>query len=191
MKLLTVILMTVCSWLLCVASSEAQAILSPPFGLEWGSSPDKLYDWAERQQLDVTIHLPGKQLNERHIRIAPQQGTLPGHDASSLEARFYQGKLYEVTLSYADPTLSFNQAKIKFNEAKRALTAHYGQFKLSSKDRKVSRDQFITNAFSYHIEPVSGLFLMISYTEITDAKRNSSKATFSLVYHNDNVVVRR
>lgn len=190
MKQLAFIL-TLCSWLLSAASSHAQAILSPPFGLEWGSSPDPLFDWAERQQLDVTIHLPGKKIHERHIIIKNASGPLPGHDASSLEARFNQGKLYEVTLNYADPKLSFNQSKIKFTEAKRALTALYGPFKLSSKDRKTSRDQFTTDAFSYHIEPVSGLFLMISYTEVRDSLRNTSKATFSLIYHNDNVVQRK
>ena len=184
-------IITLCSWLLCVASSQAQAILAPPFGLEWGSSPDKLFDWADRQKLDVTIHLPGKQINERHIIIKKSGGNLPGHDASSLEARFNQGKLYEVTLNYADPKLNFNQSKIKFTEAKRALTANYGPFKLSSKDRKTSRDKFVTDAFSYHIEPVSGLFLMISYTEVRDSLRNTSKATFSLIYHNDNVVRRK
>lgn len=191
MKPFAFIFTFVCSWLLCVVSTQAQAILSPPFGLEWGSSPDPLFDWAERQKLDVTIHLPGKKIHERHVIIKDAAGNLPGHDASSLEARFNQGKLYEVTLHYADPKLDFTRTKIKFTEAKRALTALYGPFKLSSKDRNTDSAQFATDAFSYHIEPVSGLFLMISYTEIRDSLRNTSKATFSLIYHNDNVVKRK
>ena len=188
MKLFLAILsITFC--LLTVASS--QALLSPPFGLKWGDTPEKLFDWAERQELDVTLSLPGRQLDERHVTIKNSQGNLPSHDASSLEARFNDGRLYEVVLNYADPKMSFDLAKLKFNEAKRALTHQHGQLKLSSKKRDTTRDNFTTDSTSYHIEPVSGLFLMLSYTEVRDSLRKTRRATFSIIYHNDNVIPKK
>jgi hypothetical protein len=189
MRTLLVIL-SISLWFLGVTSSHAQALLSPPFGLKWGDSPQKLFDWAENQKLDVTLSLPGHQRDERHVIIKNSKGNLPSHEASSLEARFNKGKLYEVTLNYADPKWSISTAKMKWNEARRALTSQHGQFKLSNKKRDTSRDKFVTDSISYHIEPVSGLFLMMSYTEVRDSLRNSSKARFSLIYHNDNVIQR-
>ncbi|MGJ8673121.1 hypothetical protein [Rubritalea sp.] len=177
-------------WLIACALSQAQALLSPPFGLKWGDSPQKLFDWAENQKLDVTLSLPGHQRDERHVIIKNSTGNLPSHEASSLEARFNKGKLYEVTLNFADPKWSLSTAKMKWNEARSTLTSQHGPFKLSGKKRDTSKDKFVTDAVSYHIEPVSGLFLMMSYTETRDSLRNTSKARFSLIYHNDNVVER-
>jgi hypothetical protein len=190
MTKLTLIL-SLCCWLFSIASSEAQALLSPPFGLKWGDTPEKLFSWAERQSLDVTLSLPGHQRDERHVIIKKASGNMPSHDARSLEARFNKGKLYEVVLNYDDPTIGFSQMKLKFNEARRTLTANHGQFKLSGKNRTTSKDKFTTDAISYHIEPVSGLFLMLSYTEVRDGLRNTRKATFSITYHNDNVVPKK
>lgn len=185
------IIFGLCMWLITVASSHAQAILSPPFGLKWGDTPEKLFDWAERQKLDVSISLPGHEKNERHVIIKNSKGNLPDHDASSLEARFNTGKLYEVVLNYADPKLDFNQTKIKFYEAKRLLSRRHGEFKLSGKNRAASKDKFVTETLSYHVEPVSGLFLMLSYTEVRDSIRNTRDATFSIIYHNDNVIPKK
>jgi hypothetical protein len=190
MRSLLAILCITC-WLLSMASSHAQALLSPPFGLKWGDTPEKLFDWAERQKLDVTLSLPGHQRDERHVTIKNSKGNLPSHDASSLEARFNKGRLYEVVLNYADPKMSFDLAKLKFNEAKRALTHQHGQLKLSSKKRDTTRDNFTTDATSYHVEPVSGLFLMLSYTEVRDSLRKTRRATFSIIYHNDNVIPKK
>lgn len=184
------LLLSLCFWIIACSISQAQALLSPPFGLKWGDTPEKLFDWAERQKLDVSISLPGHQKKERHIVIKNAKGGLPSHDASSLEARFNDGKLYEVVLNYADPKLDFNQTKIKFYEAKRSLTKHHGDFKLSGKNRSASKDKFVTETLSYHVEPVSGLFLMLSYTEVRDSMRSSRKATFSIIYHNGNIVPR-
>jgi hypothetical protein len=175
-------------WLLSMLASNAQALLSPPFGLKWGDSPQTLFDWAERQKLDVTLSLPGHQVDERHVVITNSKGMLPKHEASSLEARFNKGKLYEVTINYADPNWSLSTTKLKWNEARRSLTSQHGPFKLSNKKRNTSKDKFLTDSISYHIEPVSGLFLMMSFTEVRDTLRNSSKARFSLIYHNDNVL---
>jgi hypothetical protein len=184
-------ILSITFWLFSVASSHAQSLLAPPFGLKWGDTPEKLFDWAERQKLDVTLSLPGHQRDERHVTIKNSKGNLPSHDASSLEARFNKGRLYEVVVNYSDPKMSFDLAKLKFGEAKRALTTQYGQLKLSSKKRDTTRDNFTTDATSYHLEPVSGLFLMLSYTEVRDSLRNTRKATFSIIYHNDNVIPKK
>ena len=181
-------ILSILFWTLSITSASAQAVLPPPFGLKWGDSPQKLFDWAERQKLDVTINLPGQQKDQRHVVIKRSKGPLPDHEASSLEARFNKGKLYEVTLNYADPKWSLSTSKMKWNAARRALKASHGQFKLSAKKRDTSHDKFLTDSISYHIEPVSGLFLMITFTEVRDTLRNTRKAQFSLIYHNDNVV---
>ncbi|MFC4992818.1 hypothetical protein [Rubritalea tangerina] len=189
MKPLLLIASLAC-WLLTLAASQAQALLSPPFGLKWGDTPEKLFDWAERHKLDVTLSLPGHQIDERHVIISNSKGNLPSHQASSLEARFNKGKLYEVTLNFADPKMSFDLAELRFSEAKRALTAQHGQFKLTKKKRNTDKDNFTTDSISYHIEPVSGLFLMITKTEVRDGLRNQRRSTFSIIYHNDNVIQR-
>lgn len=169
------------------APAHAQALLSPPFGLKWGDSPAGILDWADQKKLDVTIHLPGREPDQRHIIIQNHQGTLPGHEATSLEARFAYGKLYEVTLHYADPSIPASIAKAKFFNALRTLSARHGTFKLSGKHRN-SDNNFITQSVSYHVEPVSGLFLMITHTEIRDSLRESDISRFSLIYRNDNIV---
>lgn len=182
-----ILLILVSMLFLSSTGAHAQALLSPPFGLKWGDNPSKLLEWADQHQLDITINLPGKQPDKRHIIIKGQNSTLPGHQASSVEARFNKGMLYEMTLHYADPTLSAVQAKAKFLNAKKALTARHGPFKLSA-NRNHNEDGFLTQSVSYHVEPVSGLFLMITYTEVTDSYRKSSKSKFSLIYRNDNLI---
>lgn len=165
----------------------AQSLLAPPFGLKWGDSPSGILDWADQKKLDVTINLPGKEPDQRHIIIKNQNGSLPGHEATALEARFAFGKLYEVTLHYADPALQASIAKAKFFNALRTLSARHGTFKLSGKHRD-SDNNFITESVSYHVEPVSGLFLMITHTEVRDTLRESDISRFSLIYRNDNIV---
>lgn len=174
-------------WLGGSVSGLAQAVLPPPFGLKWGDNPAKLLDWAERQKLDVTIKLLGAQPNSRHVIISKRDAKLPSHQATSLEARFHRGKLYEVTLHYADPKLSYARAKANFTEAKRSLGARHGSFKLSGKKRN-SDNGFTNESITYHNEPVAGLFLMITFTEVKDTLRHTSRGTFSLIYHNENVI---
>ncbi|GAA5495643.1 hypothetical protein Rhal01_01822 [Rubritalea halochordaticola] len=184
-RIILVLLSLLC---VCTSSVNAQALLSPPFGLKWGDNPSKLLDWADQSDLDITINLPGKERDKRHVVISnPNADTLPGHQATSIEARYEKGMLYEVTLHYADPKLNVMQAKAKFLNAKKALTARHGPFKLSAK-RRDNDDGFLTESISYHIEPVSGLFLMLTYTEITDTMRKSGKSRFSLIYRNDNLL---
>ncbi len=65
----------------CGERLSAQAILAPPFGLQWGDRPDKVLDWAEAKKLDVNIKLPGAQPAVQAIRVSSASGPLPGHQA--------------------------------------------------------------------------------------------------------------
>jgi len=168
-------------------NGSAQALLSPPFGLKWGDNSSKLMSWADTQKLNITINLPGKELEKRHIIISSPEGKLPGHEATSIEARFNRNRLYEVTLHYSDSNLTVHQSKAKFINARKALTSRHGPFKPSSNIRN-NKNNYLSESVSYHVEPVSGLFLMITYTEIRDQLRKSAKSKFSLIYRNDNIL---
>ena len=147
-------------------------------------------NWADSLKLNITIKLLGDLRNNRHIIIHNPAGNLPNHDATSIEARFDHNRLYEVTLHYADSTLTVFQSKAKFLNAKKALSARHGPFKPSASTRNAKND-FLSESTSYHIEPVSGLFLMITYTELNDQLRQTAKSKFSLIYRNDNIIRKR
>lgn len=178
-------------WTLCLLQTQAQAVLAPPFGLKWGEPPKQILDWAKRHALDVSIQLIGKAPHEKRLVIRNADETLPEHAAYALEARFYKEKLYEVVLDYTNSTSGLAQKKARFFEMKRVLSQQYGAFKLSSKNRSIEEDKYVTETTSYHVEPVSGIFLMLSYTEVRDILRDKAVAQFSIMYHNDNVVPER
>jgi hypothetical protein len=174
-------------WLALVAPLAAQAVLAPPFGLKWGDSPEKLIEFADRHTLDVRIVLPGKKPDLRIIRIQAEKGPLPLSKASALEARFHSGRLFEVTVHYANPEENADRIEGRFNEMKRQLTVAHGEFVANQQDQKV-KDQFASRTLSFHREPVKGLFLNIAFTEVEDRLRKTREATFSLIYRNDNLL---
>ena len=111
----------------------AQAILAPPFGLQWGDTPDKILDWAREKNLEV---------------------------------------------------------RADFERVKKAMVAKHGQFTPDAKrDKRV--DGYIRHAVSYHVEPVSGLLLLIVKTEVEDTLRKKRSARFSLLYRNENVIPKK
>lgn len=166
--------------------ASGQAVLEPPFGLQWGDSPEKLIDWAARHTLDVDISLPGDQPALRIVRISARKGALPSTRATAVEGRFHTGRLFEVTVHYAAGDESADQVETRFNTLKRELTNQYGELIANRQDRAV-QDQFATRRLAYHREPVKGLFLLLAYTEIEDLLRKKREATFSLLYRNDNL----
>jgi hypothetical protein len=168
------------------ATARAQAVLEPPFGLRWGDTPEKLIDWASRHSLDVTISLPGDQPALRILRISPRKGNLPGAKSQALEGRFHSGRLFELTVHYRDPEAGTDVMEARFNQLKKELSAEYGALSANRQDR-VIKDQFATRSVSFHREPVKGLFLLLAYTAIEDQLRQTSEATFSLLYRNDNL----
>jgi hypothetical protein len=168
-----------------VAQAAAQAILEPPFGLRWGDSPEKLVGWASRHALDVTISLPGDQPSLRVLRIAPKKGFLPETQAAAVEGRFLGGKLYELTVHYADPEASTDLMQTRFEALRKQVALEHGTL-LANQQKRAVEDQFVTRTQSYHREPVKGLFLLLAYTEVEDLLRKTKVAKFSLIYRNDN-----
>lgn len=163
-----------------------QALLAPPFGRKWAESPTGLLKWAERHSLDVTVEMPGKRRGLQIFNFAQEGGGLPGHEADSIEARFYQGQLYEITVNYEFPGSKAEEVHAKFESLRKYLDSKYGKLALNRKDR-VNRDGFVFTEASYHHEPSPQVFLLIAYSGVEDTLRKSTKARFSLVYHNGNV----
>ena len=168
----------------------AQSLLPPPFGMKWGEQPDKILDWADAKRLDVDIKIPGKRPEIREFRVSSPQGPVPGHKAFALEARDHRGHLYEVTVHSGAPDTPNKQLKADFSQIKKALSAKHGSFVPNKKQEK-KEDGFVRSSESYHVEPVSGLLLLLAYTEIHDTLRQKSSARFSLLYRNDNIVPKR
>jgi hypothetical protein len=173
------------SMALLVSTTLGQDILAPPFGLRWGDSPEKLVEWATRKSLDLTIFLPGDQPGLRVVKIQPKKGFLPDTKAAALEGSFLKGRLYELTVHYADPDASADLMEARFVELRKQVTREHGTL-LANKSQRAVLDQFVTRKESFHREPVKGLFLLLAYTEIEDLLRKSKEARFSLIYRNDN-----
>jgi len=163
-----------------------QAILEPPFGLQWGDSPQKLIDWAGRHSLDVNLFLPGDQPALRVLKIQPRKGFLPDTQAAAVEGRFIGGKLYEVTVHYSDPESSSQIMEGRFEELRKQITTEQGKLTHNLQQRTVT-DQFATKTQSFHREPVKGLFILLAFTEVEDLLRSRRESKFSLVYRNDNL----
>ena len=163
----------------------AQAILKPPFGLSWGDSPQKLVTWGQNHNLNITISLPGKQHGLSLLRIYSDEGKLPASEASALEARFLDGKLYEMTVDYTDPKATAAKMEDRFEALKKQTAKQYGELRTNQKQSSVA-NQFVTRTQSFHHEPVKGLLLLLAYTEVEDLLRKSKSSRFSLIYRNDN-----
>ena len=174
-------------WLALTAVLPAQAVLSPPFGLKWGDTPERLIEWADQHELDVRITLPGKKPDERFLHIDSPSGRLPGSDARAVEARFHSGRLYEVTIHYGSPDESADRVEGRFNAMRKQLGVQHGPLEANKRERVVE-DQFATRTVSFHREPVKGLFLNVAFTEMEDLLRKTREAVFSLVYRNDNLL---
>ncbi|MEP2777136.1 MAG: hypothetical protein ABJQ29_14795 [Luteolibacter sp.] len=121
----------------------------------------------------------------RSLTIRPQQGFLPDSPASSLEGKFLNGGLYELTLHYADASASTEAMERRFETLRKQIAAEHGALTVNEQQRSVE-DQFVTRTRSFHREPVRGMFLLITWTEMEDLLRKTKEARFSLIYRNDN-----
>lgn len=164
----------------------AQAVMDPPLGLHWGDSPEKLITWAAKHSLDLTISLPGDQPSLRILRLTPRKGFVPGTQACAVEARFVAGRLFEVSVDYADPEAPPHVIEARFEKLKTQVTSNYGKLTPDRSDRTVE-DGIATRRVSLHREPVRGLFLLLAFTEVEDTLRRSREARFTLLYRNDNL----
>jgi len=167
--------------------ASGQALLEPPFGLQWADPPAKLLDWAERHAMDVSIRLPGGERDLRIIRVDLGGKPLPGTKATAVEARFRLGRLFEVSIDYDAPDLRVEETKARFLELRKALTAEYGEMKVNRRDPPTRSDNFSTESLTSHVEPAPGLFLLLTYSTVEDILREKSVAKFSLVYRNENL----
>ncbi|QUE52165.1 hypothetical protein KBB96_04555 [Luteolibacter ambystomatis] len=173
-------------WFMTFGTTHAQALLTPPYGLKWGDSPEKLISWASRHSLDVTISLPGDQPALRVVKIQARKGFLPGSMDSAVEGRFLSGRMFEITVHYSDPTASADSMEARFQQLKQKLTRDSGPL-VADQQQRATADQFTTRTQSFHREPVKGLFLMLAYTEVEDQLRKSKDARYSVIYRNDNL----
>ncbi len=179
------------SLIFCVITgkvAQAQSLLSPPYGQEWTETPTRFLGWAEAQELDITITLPADSPSKRYIKAYSGESGAEKIGIYSIEARYHQSQLYEVTVDYYDPVLKTPAAKTKYLDAKKAIVNKYGPMKPGEKS-KSEKDSYVTEVVSYHIEPVGGLMLVLLSTEVTDVIRKKSLFRFSLIYRNENVIV--
>jgi len=174
-------------WGAGLASAHAQALLAPPFGLQWADPPAKLLDWADRHAMDVSIRLPGGARDLRIIRVDLAGKPLPGTKATAVEARFRLGRLFEVTVDYDDSEARAEDIKARYLELRKALSTEYGEMKVNRRDPPTRSEQFVTGSITYHVEPAAGLFLLLTYSTAEDLLREKAVAKFSLVYRNENL----
>lgn len=135
--------------------------------------------------MDITITLPGGKPALRNIRVTPTQGLLPDSTASSVEGKFLNGGLFELTVHHLDSSTSTAAMEERFRSLKAELSREHGPF-VPNQQRKSLEDQFVTRTKSFHRESLKGVFLLIAWTEVEDLLRKTRQARFSLIYRNDN-----
>ncbi len=121
----------------------------------------------------------------RVLKISPQKGFLPETQAAAVEGRFLGGRLFEITVHYADPEASADLMAARFEALRTQVTSEHGKL-LTNQQQRAVEDQFVTRTRSFHREPVKGLFLLLAMTEVEDLLRKTKEARFSLVYRNEN-----
>ena len=167
---------------------QAAEPLLPPLGLKWGDSPNGLVGWASRTNLDQTVKAPASDPRLKVLLVSSPQGTLPGHAATTLEARFIDGRLFEVTLHYTYPGRKSSFVRGQFAELKRILAQRHGPLALGAKRRKEPLAGVSSSSIAYQLEPVAGRSLMLVMTEVVDTKRGDRSARFSVIYHNGGII---
>ena len=158
--------------------------LAPPFGLEWGGSPQRLADWSERFELDLLVKTPGGNPEQSVLMISSSKGALPGHEATSLEGRFREARLYEVGVHYTYPGRGTDFVEARFVKLKRLLARKYREFRLSGRQKDV-KDGISTTSEAYHLEPAPGFLIVLARTVVVDQKRGDKAMRFSVVYRSE------
>lgn len=163
------------------------AAVDLPINLAWGDAPDKLIDWGVEQSAEVAIVIPPDQPDWRWVRISATSGKvlLDGY-VNQIEGRFLKGRLVELTLTQRDPKLSAATVKARFIKEKRLKKQRYGTLKVNRR-HSVARNHFSTDSISYHVEPIPGLFVLLTHTEMEDQLRQIREGRFSTIFRNQNL----
>ncbi|NNC89853.1 MAG: hypothetical protein HKN82_15455 [Akkermansiaceae bacterium] len=146
--------------------------------------------WADKQQLDKTWKEPGDDPALTILTISGPDGHLPDHAAAALEARFTDGRLFEVAVHYRFPGRSPDFVRARFVTLKKELSLRHGGFRPGGTRRNVD-DGLVIKSEAHRITPAEDRGLVLAYTEVRDEKRGDAAAEFSLLYHNGSVAKRK
>lgn len=165
---------------------SGQVFLKLPFGRQWGEAPAGLLQWAGKVKLDVFVELPADDANLQVFRFQEKGGGIPKLEAHSVEARFHQDRLYELTVSYEFAGETPDEVRKRFHKMKKELEKGRGEFRLNGRAQNAD-DSFLTREESFHYEPNPGVFLLMAYSSVEDLLRKKGEARFSVIYHNGQV----
>lgn len=166
-----------------------RALLKPPFGRQWGEAPSGLLQWAGKVELDVFVELPASEPDLQIFTFQQKGGGIPGKTgeaAHSIEARFYQDRLYELTVNFEFPVETPDEVRERFLKLKRKLEKELGKFRLNGNSQSVE-DNFLTREVAFHYEPSPKVFLLLAYSSLEDRLRGKGEGRYSAIYHNGQI----
>lgn len=164
----------------------AQEALPPPFDLRWGDTPARLLAWADDLKLDKIWKEPGDEPGLKILMIQPRNGSLPDHDASMVEARFRDGRLFEVGVHYTFPGSEVEFVRANFVELRKTLALRHGQFRSGGVKREIDGGVAVKSE-AFRVTPAKNRSLVLAITEVRDEKRQDAAAKFTVVYHNGDI----
>ncbi len=166
-----------------------EVLLRPPLGRQWGEAPSGLLEWAGKVGLDVIVELPADEPDLQIFTFQESGGGIPGEKwktAKAIEARFFQDRLFELTIHFEFPGMAPDKVRQSFHRVKQEREKKLGQFRLNGRSQSVD-DQFLTREEAFHYEPAPNVFLMMAYTSVEDQLRKTGEGRYSVVYHNGRV----
>jgi hypothetical protein len=137
-------------------------------------------------ELDVFVKLPADEPNIQIFTFQQKGGGIPGETgeaAHSIEARFNQDRLYELTVNFEFAEESPDEIRERFHKLKRKLEKEMGKFRLNGRSQSVD-DNFLTREESFHYEPAPKVFLLLAYSSVEDRLRKRGEGRYSVIYHN-------
>ena len=142
-----------------------------------------MLQWAGKAKLDVSVELPAEKPDEQIFRFKLPGGGIPNHPADSIEARFYQDRLYELTVHFEYPKETPDEVRLRFHRLKADLEKKMGAFRRNGRAQAVD-DNFLIREESYHFEPSPKVFLLMAYSSVQDNLRKKGEGRYSVIYHN-------
>lgn len=170
-------------WSLGAGGVLAEDALSAPFSLKWGDGPGRLIQWASATGLDQVIKVPAAEPRLRIFSVSAAGGSLPGHDASTVECRFRDGALFEVAVHYTYPGKSAVEVRDRFVVLKNLLAKRHGKFVARAPKTIGPVWGIRTTQSSFRNDLPGGYFLLLAKTEVADVERGDEAVRFSVVYH--------